>query len=477
MNVFVSHSWKNKTAAQLIADTLKAFAQIWLDVRHLKPGDPIQSTIDAALAEMDVVLVLWSKQASRSRGVAAEIATAARLGKRIVPVLLDRTPLDRQASLKGLYGLNFDLTDPKAGLFRIQAGLARSMLANLDIESARALNDLTSFEGFYQYVEDYRNKGGIRGKDSLDWALKSMEQCNLSCRSLSDLRDRVGLTLEYIQGTLTRVQAAGDDADAIQAVLSDVLRHPNSQTNEFKTLIAFIEGKLASLPACAPRPLLRTQETPRILGVDLERLPALWAEKRSPTRNLRGDPDEAPSRTQGDPRLRQLENYVRAARSSLGQFTRLVRRGSLPALQGVAARLHQYLANPDDLIPDDQNGLLGFADDAWLIHNTLYRCAEAGLIDADALQVDWGAIQAADRVVVACLPADVRAALTQILFQFLRLLAAEAERYEPRFAPRPAARDYDPFMWTDEVAEAEPEPQSIDDLPILWSGGKATWIG
>src|ERR671919_1719014 len=104
MKIFISHSWRNKTAAQLIAESLQGSADVWLDIRRLKAGDPIQPVIDDALAQMDAVVVLWSMDAARSDGVAAELATAVRLRKRILPVVLDDTPTI-DSPIQGLYGI------------------------------------------------------------------------------------------------------------------------------------------------------------------------------------------------------------------------------------------------------------------------------------------------------------------------------------------------------------------------------------
>ncbi len=82
MKVFISHCWKNKTTAQKIADEIKAAgADLWLDANNLLPGEPIQETIDDVLEKIDVVVLIWTKEASESGGVAAEIFTCSRLKK------------------------------------------------------------------------------------------------------------------------------------------------------------------------------------------------------------------------------------------------------------------------------------------------------------------------------------------------------------------------------------------------------------
>lgn len=86
MKIFISHSCKNKTAAQKIADEIKAAgADIWLDANNLLPGQLIQDSIDEVLGKIDMVVLVWSKEASESGGVAAEIFTCSRLNKTIIP--------------------------------------------------------------------------------------------------------------------------------------------------------------------------------------------------------------------------------------------------------------------------------------------------------------------------------------------------------------------------------------------------------
>ena len=463
MKVFISHSWQNKSTAQIIAESLEKSAEVWLDIRNLKPGDAIQPAIDQAMEQMDVVLVLWSKQAAESDGVDAEIRTAVKLKKKILPVLLEKTPIPEHPLLKGIYGINFDLEDPKAGLFRIQAGLVRASLGSMDLDSSSALNDLNSFEGLYQYVQEFRNAKGIGGEDSKDWALRCMEQCNQAFKSVSAMRDEVGQTLKFIQDIFGRVQAAGDDRAAIQEILQEVIRNPKSNTKDFKVLISFIEGKLQSLPEATP-PVTLHENTPEAANDLMRKLAGINATVSTPVRNMRDSPPAAAPQP-ANPGLQLVHDYIGSAPASLQKFIELASSVPSMSLKQVANGLHAYLTNPNDLIPDDQNGELGFIDDAWLIHNTIYRCIEAGFFGVPDIGIQWDRIVQADPLVLHMLPPEVRSVLEQLLMQYLQLISNELTQYQPQFMPQPQTNSYAPYMDYGSAVGGSPQSEkTIDDV-------------
>jgi hypothetical protein len=94
MNVFISHSSKNrKTAGRLGDDLTAARIHVWLDRDDLRSGDPLLDELQDALEASTHLLLLWSKPASESRYVKAEWQAAYDLQKTIIPCLLDGTKL------------------------------------------------------------------------------------------------------------------------------------------------------------------------------------------------------------------------------------------------------------------------------------------------------------------------------------------------------------------------------------------------
>lgn len=469
MNVFISHAWRDKTAAQRIADALRNGAEVWLDVQRLKPGDDIQAVIDHALEGMDVVVVLWSHAAADSKGVEAEIRTAVRLKKKILPVLLDEAP--PHELLRDLYGINFRLDEP-GGVFRVQTAILRLMVerAGMDAEAAAALNQLTTMEGFYQYVQEFRNRKEIGGEDSAEWALRMMEQGTQAFQATAALRDQVGGMLDYLQGIMARVEAAGDDAAAIRSILDEVVADPRSQSRELQVLANSIRARLSALEQAG--------QPPRAWQSDAADAGRQFAERVERQAGAPAQP--APAAAPADPAqqaaLALIQAYVQEAPQALQRFSQAAAVLPSQALRQVSVVLNAYLSNPHDLVPDQQHGLLGLADDAWLIHNTIYRCVEAGLFAADVAGVDWSMVVQADTMVVRLLPPPIRATLEQLLMSFMQAIALEQASYQPGFAPGADPHSYAAWMGGGEaVGQAYSGPQTVDDLFV--SGGTVSWVG
>jgi hypothetical protein len=455
MKLFVSHSWQDKTISHRIAESMGSGADIWLDVNQLKPGDTIQQRIDEALATRDVVILVWSAAAVQSKGVAAEIDTAVKLKLRLLPVLVDNTPVERHPQLAGLYGVDYDSADDTAGLMRIQAAIARLMMGELEIEDSQALNALTRFEGMHQYLAGYRNKRGISGEDSLHWAVQAMQSCNAAVSSVGELRDKVGETLKVLQDTLGEVQAAGNNRQKLEEILRRLHGRTDSESKEFKTLIDFIEGKLNTLAGQNDAPHVSTA-----------------------TRNLQDDPPKE-AQMQSDAQLELAAQYIRIAPASLSAFARLAQASGSYALQAVSANLATYLHESNDVVPDVTHPLWGQMDDAWLIHNTIYRCIEAQLFPAEAIAVDWAAVIAGDPIVLRLLPPLALSQLEAGLMQFMQTIASEQQCYQPSFIHQALTGAYAAFMGEGNAAGnacARPQPtQTIDDI-YYTVGGKSYFV-
>jgi hypothetical protein len=99
MQAFLSYNHQDKDEARRLGGQLTfAGARIWFDDWEVQAGDSIPGKVNEALASMDTLLLVWSENANRSKWVRRELETAITRsteedGLRVIPVLLDGTPL------------------------------------------------------------------------------------------------------------------------------------------------------------------------------------------------------------------------------------------------------------------------------------------------------------------------------------------------------------------------------------------------
>jgi hypothetical protein len=97
--IFISYNHHDQDWATPLAAQLKlAGADVWIDKWEIRPGDSIPSKIGEGIATAEVVLLLWSENASKSPWVGAEMDTALTqllddASTRLITVRLDDEPL------------------------------------------------------------------------------------------------------------------------------------------------------------------------------------------------------------------------------------------------------------------------------------------------------------------------------------------------------------------------------------------------
>ncbi len=94
MDAFVSHSSANTATARRAKRALnRAGLSAWLDETTLRPGELLRDQLSAAIRQAKVFVLVWSKEAQRSRWVAAELMTAFHADRPIIPCTCDKTSL------------------------------------------------------------------------------------------------------------------------------------------------------------------------------------------------------------------------------------------------------------------------------------------------------------------------------------------------------------------------------------------------
>ena len=159
-DAFISHSGKNTAQAETIEAGLGA-KRVWLDRSEIRLGALLGRELLANIRASRGLVLVWSKHAAHSPWVQSEWIAAANLGKPIVPVRLDRTPLPqslgntlwRQGGGASLAGFVVELARTIRGGLSRGPSISPSMrLPNprLEAEVTRlALAQRTMFDDFY----------------------------------------------------------------------------------------------------------------------------------------------------------------------------------------------------------------------------------------------------------------------------------------------------------------------------------------
>jgi len=95
--LFISYSREDDFIVGTMAEMIRLGGPaVFRDTDSLSPGDEWQPTISKAISECDAFVIFWCRHAQASKSVRAEWEQALDEKKRIVPVLLDETPLPDQ---------------------------------------------------------------------------------------------------------------------------------------------------------------------------------------------------------------------------------------------------------------------------------------------------------------------------------------------------------------------------------------------
>jgi len=142
-DIFISYANEDRETAAQFAQLLESVGwQVWWD-RRIPAGRTWRSILEDALREMRCLVVLWSKNSVQSPWVTEEAEEARRLGKTIVPVLIERVepPIGfRAIQAANLAGWNGLIDDPAAQQFIADL---KSVLGGA-VESAAPPSDFSS---------------------------------------------------------------------------------------------------------------------------------------------------------------------------------------------------------------------------------------------------------------------------------------------------------------------------------------------
>jgi hypothetical protein len=123
VKIFISYSRKDEAVAHLLAHILRANQIDCLIDRELRAGQKFDSKLQQMIREANLILVLLTKDASRSAWVNQEIGFAAAHGKTVWPLAIE-TDIEPYGMLSTTQAYSlFDWSDPSLAIQRLVAAL------------------------------------------------------------------------------------------------------------------------------------------------------------------------------------------------------------------------------------------------------------------------------------------------------------------------------------------------------------------
>lgn len=422
MKVFISHSWKNKTNAQRIADEIKATgADLWLDANNLLPGQLIQETIDEVMEKMDVVVLVWTKEASESGGVAAEIFTCSRLKKTIIPCLLDDTPLTVHPYLGQIKGIGFkDFND---GVGRLKMVLLNYMTRDFNMQDNDSIKLMNEFLGTLEtashlvHNQDIKEKGTDAEKDF--WVNKVKQTHDASYEKLKE-EESIGREVTgFLNEKMEQIQQNLNDKKALGNVLQQMKAFKHAARPDMQKFIVQVEAIYNSFE----EPV--TDNTIKEYRAAME---AKLVQSKQQLKNSFGILADFLFTTA----FENMQYFYFSSADHLEKLQALANKpGVHPLIKDCADELLHYIKTPGGVIDNDQYGILGYADDAYFIQSLLANMQQGGVIDTTGWNIDWDKIAAGSEVVFNIIGNGIKEQLDNNITAYCQQLLA---KYDPRAA-------------------------------------------
>ncbi len=99
VHLFVSYSREDEPIVRPVVQLLRITeSKVFLDIDSIAPGERWQDELESSLTRADKVCVFWYFHSSRSEWVTRERQYAHKKNKKVIPLLLDSTPLALELS-------------------------------------------------------------------------------------------------------------------------------------------------------------------------------------------------------------------------------------------------------------------------------------------------------------------------------------------------------------------------------------------
>jgi hypothetical protein len=427
MKIFISHSWNDKSLATRINETLeKDGHEAWYDVHQLVPGDDIQAVIDVYIKKSDVVVLIWSLFAFDSGGVDAEIQTAKKLGKRIIPLLTDATPLAHHKELKGLLGIPFD--DVETGMLLLQRALLMLMATDTYKDSPwfkEAFENVVDLGGYLNYVNTYRlkrNKNDDGYKEEWAARIEDLNKKNELIRK--HLMPEAQNKMEMLQNIMKELEKGNVPLERLNEWKQWCLANESLQPELMKKLKEFIDNDIRRLSdGGAPVSTLNIETVEATIG-RLEK--AITQKKEGAYLDLAATIKKYGGFLMGEKTINGIVtgylNYVTKCPQLLKELLNEARLSEYVAVKEVVVTLSRYLESQDHGLEIRKKNLEGYFDDAYLINHTVKLLIEADLVAKDSFSLDFVSMNIVEQYVSFMLNKQTKIRLDDVLKEMKKII-------------------------------------------------------
>ncbi len=427
MKIFISHSWNDKSLATQISETLqKDGHEVWFDIHQLIPGDEIQPVIDVYIKKCDVVVLIWSLFGFDSAGVDAEIQTAKKTGKRIIPLLKDSTPLDHHKELKGLLGIPFD--DVDTGMLLLQRALLMLMAGDTYKDAPwfkKAFDNVVDLGGYLNYVNTYRLKGNKNDDGYKEqWAAR-LEELNKKNELIrKNLLPEAENKMETLQGIMKELGKGNTPLEKLNEWKQWCTENESFQPELMNKLKEFIDNDIRRLHSGgSPVSMLNIESVESII-LQLEK--AIDQKKEAADQDLSATVKKYGGFLMGEKTINSIVagylNYVTKCPQLLRELLNEAKLSEYVAVKETVVMLTRYLASQDHGLEMRKKNLEGYFDDAYLVNHTVKLLIEADLVAKESFSLDFVSMKVVEQYVSFILNKQTKTKLDDVLKEMRNLI-------------------------------------------------------
>ena len=420
MKVLISHSWEDKSLATNIYEQLKPDGhEVWFDIHQLLPGDVLQDVIDAYIKKCDVMVLIWTKYADASKGVAVEIATAKSFQKRIIPILTDETPLENKPELKGILGIPGEPFDTSMLLLRRALVLLSATDADKQAPWFKEIfGHITDLGGYLNYVNTYRNQAN-RNDDGhkAEWVERLEQQVEKNEVLRNETLPQMNRTLAELQAIMLELEKGDFSLVKLKEWKAwcemNISYHPETVGK----LKEFIEKDIERIEQGGSMVQSINFE---VVELAIDRLDkAITSKKQEAYENMYNKVKKYGGFLLGEKTMHSIVsgyiNYVSMCPVLLKQLNGEGKTSEYVAVKEALFHVAKYLEMQDHKVDLVSPSLTGFFDEAYIINNTIQILLEAKLIKPENFSYDSAAVSIVNTYVSFAMDGTLKSKLDGIL--------------------------------------------------------------